>query len=96
MLEVKYILQSNGLDWKHITSILLDSFAIRRGKKTGLETQVRKENPYLPHIPGDMVYMVSNGAKALMSLFSAEIENFCSDVYFEKEKSQKDADFLTF
>ena len=51
-----------------------------RGKKTGLESQARKENPYLLDISGDTVHMVSNAAKALMSPFSSEVEDFCSDV----------------
>lgn len=47
MVEVKDVLQSYDLEWKQVTSILLDNCAVMRGKKTGLETQARKENPYL-------------------------------------------------
>ncbi|RXN16571.1 splicing factor 3B subunit 2-like protein [Labeo rohita] len=60
-----------------------------RGKKSGLETQARKENPYLLDVSGDTVHMVSNAAQALMSPFSTEVENFCSDVYYDIEKSPK-------
>lgn len=47
MVELNDVLQSYGLEWKQVTSILLDNCAVMRGKKTGLEMQARKENPYL-------------------------------------------------
>ena len=66
ILELKDVLQSYGLRLQQVTSILLDNCAVMRGKKTGLETQVRKENPYLLDISGDTIHMVSNAAKALI------------------------------
>lgn len=38
-------------------SNLLDNCTVMRGKKTGLETLVRKENPHLLDISGDTVYI---------------------------------------
>ena len=35
-----------------------------RGKKAGVETLVRKENPALLDISGDTAHMVSNASKA--------------------------------
>ncbi len=95
MVELKDVLQSYGLEWKQVTSILLDNCAVMRGKKTGLETQARKENPYLLDISGDTVHMVSNAAKALMSQFSSEVEDFCSDVYYDIEKSPKQKEIFS-
>ncbi|XP_042625536.1 erythroid membrane-associated protein-like [Cyprinus carpio] len=59
-------MQTYGLEWRQVTSILLDNYAVMRGKKSGLETQARKENPYLLAVSGDTVHIVSNAAKALM------------------------------
>lgn len=59
MVELKDVLHSNGLEWKRVTSILLDNCAVTRGKKTRLDTQARKENPYLLDISGHTVHMVS-------------------------------------
>lgn len=87
--ELKDVLQSYGLGLQQVTSILLDNCAVMRGKKAGLETQLRRENPHLLDISGDTVHMVSNAAKAMMSSFNAEVEDFCSDVYYDIEKSPK-------
>lgn len=87
MLELKDVLQSYSFWMQQVNSVLLDNCAVMRGKKTGLETQARKENPYLLYISGDIVYMVSNAAKALMSSFILEIEYFCADVHYDIEKS---------
>ena len=59
MLELKYVLQSYGLRLQQVTTILLDNCAVMKGKKTGLETQVRNENPYLLDISGDCPYGAS-------------------------------------
>ncbi|XP_072562566.1 uncharacterized protein [Paramormyrops kingsleyae] len=88
-------MQTYGLEWRQVTSILLDNCAVMRGKKSGLETQARKENPYLLDVSGDTVHMVSNAAKALMSPFSTEVENFCSDVYYDIEKSPKQKEIFS-
>lgn len=87
--ELKDVLQSYGLGLQQVTSILLDNCAVMQGKKAGLETQLHRENPHLLDISGDTVHMVSNAAKAMMSSFNAEVEDFCSDVYYDIEKSPK-------
>ncbi len=89
MLQLKDVLQSYGLEWRQVTSILLDNCAVMRGKKSGLETLARKENPNLLDISGDTVHMVSNTAKALMRPFGSDVEDFCSDIYYDIEKSPK-------
>ena len=83
MLELKDVLQSYGLGMQQVTSILLDNCAVMRGKKTGLETQLRKENPHLLDISGDTVHMVS------------EVEDFCSDIYYDIEKSPKQKEIFS-
>lgn len=60
-----------------------------RGKRSGVETQIRKENPSLLDISGDTVHMVSSSAKALLTSFQGYVEEFCADVYYDIEKSPK-------
>ena len=60
-----------------------------RGKKSGLETLARKENPNLLDLSGDTVHMVSSTAKALVRPFGSDMESFCSDIYYDIEKSPK-------
>ncbi|KAL0149902.1 hypothetical protein M9458_054796 [Cirrhinus mrigala] len=83
------ILQSYSLNWNQVVGILLDNCSVMRGKKSGVETLVRRENPSLLDVSGDTVHMVSNAAKALLNPFQGFVEQFCSDVYYDIEKSPK-------
>lgn len=83
------ILQSYSLNWDQVVSVLLDNCSVMRGKRSGVETQIRKQNPFLLDISGDTVHMVSNAAKALLSPFKEFVEDFCSDVYYDIEKFPK-------
>ncbi|XP_059364858.1 uncharacterized protein LOC132103782 [Carassius carassius] len=83
------ILQSYSLNWNQVVGILLDNCNVMRGKKSGVETLIRRENPSLLDISGDTVHMVSNAAKALLNPFQGFVEQFCSDVYYDIEKSPK-------
>lgn len=65
-----------------------------RGKRSGVETQIRKENPSLLTISRDTVHMVSNAAKALLTPFQGYMEEFCSDVYNDIKKSPNRGKFL--
>ncbi|XP_052420176.1 uncharacterized protein LOC127964065 isoform X1 [Carassius gibelio] len=86
---LKDILQSYSLNWNQVVGILLDNCSVMRGKKSGVETLVRRENPSLLDVSGDTVHMVSNAAKALLNPFQGFVEQFCSDVYYDIEKSPK-------
>ena len=79
--ELTDILQSYSLNWDQVVGLLLDNCNVMRGKKSGVETQARRENPSLLDISGDTVHMVSNAAKALLDPFQGFVEEFCSDVY---------------
>lgn len=50
---------------------------------------MRKENPHLRDISGDTVHMVANSARAMLSQFKSKVEDFCSDLYYDIEKSPK-------
>ncbi|XP_062386970.1 unconventional myosin-XV [Sardina pilchardus] len=62
---------------------------VMRGKRSGVETQIRQQNESLLDISGDTVHMVSNAAKALLSPFKNFVEDFCTDVYYDIEKFPK-------
>lgn len=95
MMELKDVLEYYDIEWKQVTSILLDNCAVMRGKKAGLEAQVRKENPHLLDISGDTVHMVANSARAMLSPFKSEIEYSCSDLYYDIEKSPKQKEIFS-
>lgn len=75
--------------WDQVVSVLLDNCNLMRGKRSGVETQIRKENPSLLDISGDTVHIVSSSAKALLTPFQGYVEEFCADVYYDIEKSPK-------
>lgn len=88
-MELKDVLQS-----EQVTSILLNNCAVMRGKKTGLETQARKENPDLLDLSGDTVHMMTNATEALRSPCSSEVEaDFCSDVYYYRRRFFRVSEF---
>ncbi|XP_062268267.1 uncharacterized protein LOC133974640 [Platichthys flesus] len=86
---IEEILNSYNLNWDQVMSVLLDNCSVMRGKRSGVETQIRKENDALLDISGDTVHMVSNSAKALLNPLKSCVEEFCTDVYYDIEKFPK-------
>lgn len=86
---VSDILATYFVKWDQTISVLLDNCNVMRGKKSGVETLIRRENPALLDISGDTVHMVSNGAKALFAPFAGFVEDFCRHVYCDIEKFPK-------
>ena len=93
--ELTDILQSYSLNWDQVVGLLLDNCNVMRGKKSGVETQARRENPSLLDISGDTVHMVSNAAKALLDPFQGFVEEFCSDVYYDIQKFPKQKEIFS-
>ena len=93
--ELTDILQSYSLNWDQVVSLLLDNCNVMRGKKSGVETQARRENPSLLDISGDTVHMVLNAAKALLDPFQGFVEEFCSDVYYDIQKFPKQKEIFS-
>lgn len=60
-----------------------------RGTKKGVETLMRKENPHLLDIHGDIVHIVSNSAKKFFAQFDNFIENFVNAAYYDIQDSPK-------
>ena len=57
-----------GIPWNNCMSILMDSCAVMRGPKQGLETRIRREKaPHLLDIDGDVVHHIHNAAKTVLS-----------------------------
>ena len=52
MQELREVVENNGLDWSMVISMLFDNCNVMQGKRTGVETQARKENPHLLDISG--------------------------------------------
>ncbi|MEQ2298681.1 hypothetical protein AMECASPLE_007764 [Ameca splendens] len=94
MDTLRDILTSNNLQWRQVISILMDNCAVMPGKKGGLETRVKRK-PFLLDKSGDTVHMMSNAAKALLSPFGTEIQDFCSDISYDIDKSPKQKEIFS-
>ncbi|KAG5276736.1 hypothetical protein AALO_G00109140 [Alosa alosa] len=55
--------EENNIPWRNLVSCLLDSCAVMKGSKTGLETRLHKHCPGLLDIDGDCCHHVHNAAK---------------------------------
>ena len=75
-------------------SCLVDNCATMRGNRAGVETRLRQESGHLLDIAGDTVHTVANSAKALFKPFEGYLENICSDIYYDLEKSPKAKDLF--
>lgn len=75
------ILTTYSVKWDQGISVLMDNCNVMRGKKSGVERLIRKENPALLDISGDTVHMASNAAKALFAPFAGFVEDFCRHVF---------------
>ena len=66
-----------------------------RGVKSGVETRIRNDrNSHLLDISGDSVHTVNNAAKSFFNSFGEYVENVCSDIFYDMEKSPKQKELL--
>lgn len=68
--ELCSLFKTLELPWGNLVSILMDSCAVMRGSKGGLETLIRtKVAPQLLDIDGDSIHHIHNAAKAFSKPF---------------------------
>lgn len=81
--------QSEDIPLVNMISCLRDNCATMRGSRSGLETSLRKDNKHLLDIAGDTVHPMTNADKALFKPFDGYVENICSGMFYDIEKSPK-------
>ena len=86
---VENVLKDRGIPITNVVSCLMDNCATMRGCRSGVETQLRKAQKSLLDVAGDTVHTVANAAKALFEPFKGYVEEICSDLYYDIEKSPK-------
>ena len=70
------------MDLPRVLILDLDSCAVMRGTKTGVETRIRQEKaPQLLDIDGDSCHHVHNACKRFSKLFNQWIETLLTDVH---------------
>ena len=71
-----------NLSWKLVISILMDSCAVMRGSKQGLETRIRRDlAPHLLDVDGDECHHVHNASKRLCGPFDQWTEKLANDLH---------------
>lgn len=72
----------NDIPWSNMVSMMMDSCAVMRGSKSGLETRVRHNHcPELLDIDGDSCHHMHNASKRFSSAFNGHLEQLFSDLH---------------
>ena len=81
------------LDKSRLISILMDSCAVMRGSKSGVETRMKKHCPNLLDVDGDTCHHVNNAARKFTTALggNAELLFFDLHTHFKYSSDQKDA-----
>lgn len=75
------IMTKKNIPYKNLMSIMMDSCAVMRGSKSGLETRIRQEKaPHLLDIDGDSCHHVHNATKKICKEFDYHVEGFFTDL----------------
>lgn len=78
--------EQNHIPWSNLVSMLMDSCAVMRGSKMGLETRVRKNHcPNLLDVDGDSCHHVHNAAKVFAAPFSNHLEKLFTDLHTDHQ-----------
>lgn len=75
------LLECNNIPWHNLMSVLLDSCIVMRGKKSGLESRLRKKCPHLLDIDGDSCHHAHNAAKQFCKPFGLHLESLFTDIH---------------
>lgn len=78
--ELCHFFDQNNIPWQNLVSILMDSCAVMRGSKTGLETRLHQHCPGLLDIDGDSCHHVHNCAKKFAEPFQHYLEELFRDL----------------
>ncbi len=77
-----------ALPWENLVSILMDSCAVMRGSKSGLEKKIRDHRAPQPlDIDGDSCHHVHNASKKLCRTFESWVEDLLSDLHTDHKWS---------
>ena len=80
--ELVNIFSENEIPWENLMSVLMDSCAVMRGSKSGLEVRLRSEKaPHLLDIDGDSCHHVHNAAQKFLKPFEFWVERLHTDVH---------------
>ncbi|XP_060790878.1 uncharacterized protein LOC132894778 [Neoarius graeffei] len=85
----------NDIPWSNMVSMMMDSCAVMRGSKSGLETRVRHNHcPELLDIDGDSCHHMHNASKRFSSAFNGHLEQLFSDLHTDHKWASDQRSYL--
>ena len=85
----------HDLPLKNLVSTLLDSCAVMRGSKQGLETKLReKDNPKLLDVDGDSCHHIHNASKVFCKPFESWLEGLFKDLFEDHRWATDQSSYL--
>ncbi|KAL6473249.1 hypothetical protein MHYP_G00194370 [Metynnis hypsauchen] len=84
----------NNIPWQNLVSLLMDSCAVMRGSKTGLETRIQQHCPNLLDVDGDSCHHIHNAAKKFSEGFDGYLERVFSDLQVDHQWSPDQVMYL--
>ena len=79
--------EEHNIPWRNLVSILMDSCAVMRGSKTGLESRVKTYCPGLLDVDGDSCHHIHNAAKKFAEAFDRYLEQLFTDLQTDHQWS---------
>ena len=78
----------NNIPWENLVSILMDSCAVMRGKKSGLETRIREKVPHLIDVDGDVCHHMHNSCSTFCKPFDGFASKLFTDIHNDLKWSE--------
>ena len=73
---------NHNIPYENLMSIMMDSCAVMRGSKSGLETKIRRKHaPHLLDVDGDSCHHIHNAVKKFCQEFNFHAEGLFSDLH---------------
>lgn len=80
--SIVHMFEEFDLHWTNLMSILMDSCAVMRGSKSGLETRIRANKaPHLLDVDDDSCHHVHNASQKLCAPFAYHLEGLIKDIH---------------
>ncbi|CAJ1076411.1 uncharacterized protein LOC109616948 isoform X2 [Xyrichtys novacula] len=84
--------EKNNIPWHNLVSLLVDSCAVMRGSKTGLEIRIHQHCPNLLDV--DSCHHIHNAAKKFSKAFDGYLERLFSDLQVDHQWSPDQVMYL--
>ena len=92
--KVDYLFNRDGIPWENLISDLSDNTNYMRGKKSGLETELREKAPNMLDIGGDTCHVIHSTVKRFHDPLLDFVEKALDDLNAHTKFSSDIKDYL--